>query len=390
MSRRADGEGGYVARGDRWRYQILVNGRRVSGSGRTQAEAKRAALRRAKQLTQSPPTGRTLADLYEAWRALDPGAVGLRPTTRDQYVALLRAHVLPALGATGLARLDRRALGDTIRAVPGSGSTRRSTYAALVKLADHAVTTGELTDNPARAVPRPPTPQPRPRGLDAAGARAILAAAHGHRYEVAAWLSLACGLRRGEILALRWSDVDQHTRTLHITGSLSRSSAGLIRGAPKTRRGQRQVPLPDPVLDALHRRANQQATERQAAGSAWVGYGFILSNEIGGAVEPRTLSRVWQAWARTAGVTDTGTHAGRHFAASTLLASGRASVADVAAQLGHDPAVLLNTYAIAVADGQRAAADDLARTLLSNPDPIAPSIAPSDEEGTVPEPGNGP
>ena len=58
--------------------------------------------------------------------------------------------------------------------------------------------------------------------------------------------------------------------------------------------------------------------------------------------------------AAAAGIADTGTHVGRHFASTTLMASGKASVADVAAMLGHDPSALLSTYAVAAAEGQRA------------------------------------
>jgi integrase len=89
----------------------------------------------------------------------------------------------------------------------------------------------------------------------------------------------------------------------------------------------------------------------------------VLTNELGGMAEPRQLSRVWSGWARRAGIKDRGTHVGRHFAATTLLASGRASVADVAQMLGHNPSVLLDTYASAIADGQRAAADVLGSAL---------------------------
>jgi integrase len=105
------------------------------------------------------------------------------------------------------------------------------------------------------------------------------------------------------------------------------------------------------VVQALqvHRRA--QAAARLAA-TYWHDEGLVLTNGVGGLVEPRTLSRAWEEWAKAAGVEDTGTHLGRHYAATSLLASGAASVADVAALLGHDPAVLLNTYATAVAAGQ--------------------------------------
>jgi integrase len=82
-------------------------------------------------------------------------------------------------------------------------------------------------------------------------------------------------------------------------------------------------------------------------------------------VDPRNLSRAFVEWAKAAGVSDAGTHLGWHFAATMMLSSGRASVADVAAVLGHDPAVLLTTYAAAVSEGQNAAASALGEVLTA-------------------------
>lgn len=103
--------------------------------------------------------------------------------------------------------------------------------------------------------------------------------------------------------------------------------------------------------------------ERLAAGDLWADSGHVLTTHHGQVLEPRNYSRVWSGWAAAAKLPNKGTHTGRRYAATRLLASGRASVADVAAALGHDPSVLLNTYAIAVADGQLSAADALGATL---------------------------
>ena len=128
-------------------------------------------------------------------------------------------------------------------------------------------------------------------------------------------------------------DVDLQAGELAVSGNLTRSSAGLVRGKTKTRRGQRRVPIPASVVKALKTQQRRQKAERLAA-RFWQDEGLVVTNEIGGAVEPRALSRAWAGWARTAGLRDRGTHAGRHYAASTLLSSGRASVADVAASHG--------------------------------------------------------
>jgi integrase len=370
--KRGDGEGTYYARPDGgWLYRMRVgDGRRVSGSGRTKSAAKTVAHERARLVADKPATA-TVQALVTEWSKLTPASVGLRATTADQYRALLRAHVVPALGPVRLSNLTRRLVADAVRGFSGSASTRRSAYAALVKLLDYGVGSGVLAVNLARETPRPLAGVSRHRGIDQDAARALLAAASGHRWGVAAWLGFGCGLRRGEALGLRWADVDLEAGELAVNGNVTRSSAGLVRGAPKTRRGQRRVPIPASVIEALKAHRTAQAAEQLAA-LVWTDHGLVLTNEVGGLVEPRALSRAWSTWARKAGLTDRGTHAGRHYAATTLLSSGAASVADVAAALGHDPAVLLNTYAVAVAAGQRAASDVLGGTL--GPDIVPTSV----------------
>lgn len=363
MSRRNNGEGSFRRKANgTWLYRVEVDGRRVSGTGRTKTDAKRIATERARVLGERRTTD-TVRDLYDDWCRLTPEAVGLAPTTRDQYRYLVGKHVMPTLGNVKVEALTRRKVADTVNDLGGSQSTRRSTYAALVRLLDYAVDRGMMRVNVGREVPRPAAPRPEDRKITPDAARKVIEAANGHRLGLAALLGFGCGLRRGEMLALRWADVDLEGGVLTISGNVTRSSAGLKRGTPKTRRGVRQVPLAGVVIAGLKAHRRQQAAERLAAGVAWTDLDLVLTNEIGTLVEPRELSRAWRGWARKAKVKDTGTHLGRHYAATTMLASGTASVADVAAVMGHDPAVLLNTYATAVATGQRAAADVLGDSL---------------------------
>jgi integrase len=360
--KRAHGEGSWdQLPSGKWRFRMTRNGRRFEGTGETKRQAKDAAQRKA-ALAGTRASSDTVTEVIAAWVERPAPDLGLRPTTRDQYRYLLAAHITPILGSVRVEQLTQRQVADLFDGMTSSASTRRSTYAALVRVLDFAVGRGIAGTNVARSVPRPREAQAHRPQLNADDASRLLAAAAGHRWEVAAWLSLGCGLRRGEVLGLRWSDVDLDGAVLSVTGNVTRSSAGLVRGEPKTRRGRRQVPIPAVVVDSLRTHRRAQSAERLAS-VHWVDSGHVITNEVGGIVEPRALSRTWRGWARKAGVKDTGTHAGRHFAAATLLASGRASVADVAAQMGHDPSVLLNVYAVAVADGQRAASDALGAAL---------------------------
>jgi integrase len=371
VTKRRNGEGNYFQRPDgTWTYRTVKGGRRYSGTGPTMAKAKAKADERAK--IAAPKGARdTFGELLKAWEAAplsDLGEKGLRGTTRDNYRSLVRAHILPRLRDVLLSRLTAAQVSEVLERCGGAVSTRRSTYAGLVSVLDYGVQTQRIGTNVARDVKRPSATKAASRELDDKGARKLLKAASGHRLEVGAWLLLGCGLRRGEALALRWRDVDLEGGSAYVSGNVTRSSAGLVRGETKTERGERRVPLSPPVVEALKAHRATQAADRLRLGPAWQDSGLVLTNAVGGTLEPRAFSRAWAGWARTAGLKDRGTHLARHYAATVLLASGHASVVDVAAQLGHDPAMLLRVYASAVAAGQRAAASALGATLTASDD----------------------
>jgi integrase len=363
---RAKGEGAYWQRPNgSWRYRVVVDGRRVDGTGPTRKTAKDAAHEKLSRVGPKAKPG-TVEALFQEWAKLNPARIGLRPTTFDQYTSLIRTWVIPTMGDVQLRSLTKRHIRDAMATWTGSASSQRSTYAAFAKLIDYAVAQEFLATNVVRQVTRPASPSTSTREVPPDAFPRLLAAAGEHRWAVAVWLAFAAGLRRGEILGLKWSDVDLKGRTLTISakGNITRSSAGLVEGPPKTRAGLRQVHVSTPLADALTRHRKAQAEMKMKA-PVWVDSDYVLTTHLGGAVEPRALSRAWKGWARTAKMTGLGIHTGRHYASTMMLASGQASVADVAATMGHDPSVLLSTYAAAVADGQRRATDALGDSLAA-------------------------
>ena len=377
MTKRVNGEGSFMKRGNTWTYRVVIDGVRYVATGATQEKAKKAARERAR-IGAPKVTGFTFKALFEEWRGQSPESIGIRPATFDTYRYLVGKHILPSVQDVRLTRLTAVRLKELFVSMEGASSTKRNTYAGMVSVLEYGISAGYVGANVMRDVPRPIANQPVRRDVSGDGARALIAAAQGHRWGVAAWLGFGCGLRRGESLGLRWADVDLVGGTLSINGNVTRSSAGLRRGPTKNLRGVRLTPMPVPVVDALRSHRAMQAAERLAMGELWQDTDMVLTNEIGGMVEPRALSRAWSSWARKARVADRGTHLGRHYAATTLLASGQASTADVAAQLGQDPAVLLHTYASAVAKGQRAASTALGFELMgAESTDVVPTLVPT-------------
>jgi integrase len=120
-------------------------------------------------------------------------------------------------------------------------------------------------------------------------ARALLAAA-GNRFEALLILALKTGMRRGELLALRWEDADLDKGVLQVRGTLRRTQEGLSIGTPKTPASRRKVVLSPASVTALLRHRARQEQERQTAGDLWHDLGLAFPNRLGRLMEPATSS----------------------------------------------------------------------------------------------------
>jgi integrase len=124
--------------------------------------------------------------------------------------------------------------------------------------------------------------------------------------------TLNTGLRRGEALALRWSDVDLEADVLRVRGTLARVDGALVVTEPKTAKSRRSVPLSATAGRVLREVRTAQAAERLRAGSAWQQTGYVFTTELGTPYEPRNSLRALQSAAAHAGLPDIGLHTLRH------------------------------------------------------------------------------
>ncbi len=180
----------------------------------------------------------------------------------------------------------------------------------------------------------------------------------------AIWALLVCrGPRRGEVCALKWTDVDLDAGQVRISRARVLVDGQATASSPKTDRGNRILPL-DPLLVGLlrahHRR---QLKERMVAGPAYEDGGCLIADELGRPLYPDTVSERFDDPVRAAGVRRIRLHDCRHTAATLMLSEGRA-VHVVAAILGHDPAVCLRTYGHVIPSDAADAGASLSRSLL--------------------------
>lgn len=376
MSKRANGEGSVYRRAEdgRWTGALTYldddgHRRRRAVYGRTQKEV-RDKLRQGRARVDAGQPVRDASTTLGSWLATWTGQAlevsDRKRATKDQYASLARTHIAPALGHLPLDRLrpsDVEGLIVRMRGAGLSASTLRSAYTVLRAALEVAVRDGLVSRNVAAAVKRPTAERTDAVFLTADDAQRLLVALRGERLEVLFRFMLATGVRRGEALALSWSDVDLDAATVRVHGTLSRTSRGLEVGAPKTERSRRTVPLPRSMVDALRAHRTRQTEERLAMGPAWTGTGFVFCTEVGTPLEPRNVLRAFQTVARRVGLDGATLHTLRHSNASLLLAAG-VHTKVVSEALGHSSyAITADVYSHVTPSQAREAADRLDEAL---------------------------
>ncbi len=371
MAKRANGEGSIYRRTDgRWTAAITFvdpagrTQRRVV-YGRTQTEVRRKLADARQRLDAGEPVKdatMSVAELIDDWIAKSLAASDRRQATKDLYASIARTHLVPTLGTVRLDKLrpsDVEALIAAKRAQGLAPSTVRTIYTVLRAALDIAVRDGLVRRNVTLAIRRPAAVRTEAAYLARAQAERLLEAIRGDRLEAFYRLLLATGLRRGEALALRWTDVDLDAATVRVRWTLTRTSRGLELGEPKTEKSRRTVPLPRTAVDTLRAHRVAQAAERLALGPAWTEHGLVFPSEIGTPLDPRNVSARFQRLTRGAGLEGVSLHTLRHSAASLLLAAGTHTKV-VQEHLGHSSyAITADIYSHVAPAQAREAADRL-------------------------------
>lgn len=310
----------------RWTGALsLARGRRKYFSGRTQREVldKLTKARRDLQQGVEPaPERRRVGEYLTRWLE-DTAKPKLRPSTYQSYSQIIRLHLLPDLGKIPLFRLTREDVQALLRKKTSEGKSPRTVgyiRAVLRHALRQAVIDGDLARNVAALATPPRIPHHEITPLTLEQAKQLLAAAKGDRLEAFYVVTLSLGLRRGEGLGLRWSDVDLSEGIIRVSQSLLEVGGKLIISEPKSARSRRQLPLPPRALEAMKAHRARQLQERLQAGPKWQDTGFVFTSTIGTPVQPRNVFRDFRAMLQRANLPPIRLHDLRHSAATLLLA----------------------------------------------------------------------
>jgi len=290
---------------------------------------------------------------------------------RQQYEWAI-PHIENGLGAIQLSRLDREDVATWIDNLAAGGKLGRRSIqicrTVLRAALTEAVDEGLIPRSPAARVglPRTVAKEVKPKDAvawDAADVDRFLEATAEHRWAVAFRLGALFGLRRSEVLALRWDDVDVVAKSLRIDESLVATNEGAAWSNAKNERSRRMIPLDDDTVRALTRRRAEQAAERLAAGSEWEDNDLIIATRTGRLVLPRSYDRALATIVDNAGLPRLTSHGLRHTAATHMVQGARdvGELRAIADLLGHSPEMLMNTYAHVLPQSQTAVVDRISR-----------------------------
>lgn len=222
-------------------------------------------------------------------------------STFDQYAWAVRRHIVPVLGAVKLGDLEPGVLnrwlsglaaGDPVSGRAPLGATSvRLVRKVLSMGCEQAVERGVLGENPVARTVAPAGAASDSDRWTVSEARCFLAAVSGHRLAVAFHLALVSDLRRGELLALRWSDVDVERRRLRVAQQLV-VEGGRARLKPVAAAAQRTITLSPRMVAMLVGHRQQQDMERLSTGDGWHDDDLVFCTPVGGWVSPERFSRV--------------------------------------------------------------------------------------------------
>ena len=395
MGKRRPSDDGMVRKREdgRWEGRIVVGHdekglpktKNVLAKTKSECSAKLNALKASLQGPREPKQEKPKADMtFGAWldhwyqRECKPK---IRPKTQADYENRIYQHVIPELGAIPLAKLTAADLQQFYNRLKEGGRLLRveqygpglsdrmvkSCHVTCRMALDHAVAQGLILKNPALACKAPVT---RPKEMQVLTGdeiqRLLIQAKEDGCFELLL-LELTTGLRRGEILALRWDDLDFRTGTLRVERQVQRIQGKLAVSQPKTRASSRSILLPTPVLKILEQ-------YRQSVTSRWM---FPSPRKGDSPRDPTAVRKKLSAVLKRAGCPAARFHDLRHTFATSALEHGM-DVKTLSTVIGHvSSATTLNVYAHVTDEMRQKAADKIDRAITGTEPPHEETPKPS-------------
>lgn len=356
----------------KWRAQISLNGGRLGFTGNTRIEAQEW-LRATQNQIDSGLTLKgaktTYGEFLTEWLAT--ARQRLTQNTIYSYGQLIKTYIRPSLGKVRIRDLNPSAIQHFYNQKVAAGvglRTVQKAHTVIHASLNAAMRLGLIGRNPDDATQPPKPVHKEMRFLNQNEVRKLLQTAKGmsDRNYALYFTAIATGMRQGELLGLKWENVDLDKGVLNVRFSLARLPGGSLKlQKPKTKSSVRSVKLGKETLSVLREQHERLVGEREKGNGIWQDTGHVFPSSIGTPIDPTNLNRQFNQLLKASGLPKVRFHDLRHTAASLMLNNG-VDVLVASRRLGHaKPSITLDVYGHLIPSIQADAAEVVDRLIKS-------------------------
>ena len=374
--RRGHGEGSISQRADgRWQARInigYVDGKRkrksIYGETRKEvAEQLKVLLHEQQQGLPIAMERQTVGQFLDRWlkESVEPRR---RHNTVAGYSNIVRLHLKPQIGHIQLAKLTPQHVEQLMNRMREKDKNLAERTILLIRTVlrralQQALKWGLVARNVAALTDAPTVEEFVTTPLTPERAGEFLQTIRGERHAALFATTLWLGLRRGEVLGLRWEDIDFDEQKLHVRMAQVVVKGKILLAQPKTKNSRRRLTIPPSLLSVLREHKRHQAEEQWKAGKKWQAHGLVFCTTKGTPFNPRNITRDFKDFMKQEGLPNIRFHDLRHSCAS-LLCHQKVPARVMMDILGHSTiATTLNIYAHVFDEAKREAADAMERLL---------------------------
>ena len=340
------------------RYQITVDGgrdpltgkrnrvfRNVKGSKRDANAVMHRLIAEMEQGKVVKKSNKTVAEWIEEWLSLY--LPNIEETTRVGYKTKIKCYIIPAIGHIQIGSLRAEHVQKMVNDMMArnlSPKNIRDAYNNINAAMKKAVVLRYIPYNPCEGVVLPKLKKYRANVYNPQTIHQLLNAVKDTDMYLPIFLLVTVGLRRGELLALRWDNVDFENKLLKIRSNLVRGEKGYIIKAPKSEAGIRDIRIGDEVIEVLRKAKIQYTMDMFKYGAGFQNLDFVIHQEDGAPYKPDSMTQKWERFLEDSGLPKIRLHDLRHSNATALIQAG-VNPRVVQQRLGHsDVNITLNTY----------------------------------------------